>query len=106
MKNLKDYITEKKHSFKTLTDVEKFLDHWRDDETSWAYATDEIREIARMSREYLHEFDEVEVEPIDFKAIKTPAEWNSEGKKFILKNLKAMSKDAMTAFMKELNDRF
>ena len=106
MKTLKNFITERKHSFKTIKDVESFLSKWKDNETSWAHATDEIRDIAKMTRQYLHEYDEVDVEAIDFKAIKNPAEWNSRGKEYILKNIKAMSNTASAAFMQELNTMF
>lgn len=64
--------------------IAKFLERFPSNTTSWADATDEVREMARMAREFLEEFEGVIVEPVDFRAIKTPAEWNVKGRAFIL----------------------
>ena len=47
------------------TKIEKFLAHFSKDATSWAQATDEVRDLARTSREYLADYDGVIVEPMD-----------------------------------------
>ncbi len=61
------------------------------DATCWSQATDEIREISRMSRILLEEIDGIIVEAVDFRAIRTPAEWNRKGRESILANMEKMS---------------
>ena len=104
MKALKNYINEGKHTFKTIEDVEKYLSKFKDDETSWKGATDEIMDIARWSREHLEEFDGIKQDAIVFKNLKTPAEWNKTGKNYILDNLRKMSNNTQNEFFKHLND--
>lgn len=106
MKNIKDYITESLMRFKDLEDVQNYLDQFKDDETSWRGATDEIRDIARYSREFLQEFDNIKIDAIDFRAIKTPSEWNTMGKKYILNNITQMSKSTQNRFFKHLSEFF
>lgn len=65
-------------------EIEKFLEQFPTDATSWAQATDEVRDLARFAREHLEEYDGVIVEPVDFRHAKTPAEWNTKGRAFIL----------------------
>lgn len=105
MKTLKTYINEGKHTFKTIDDVETFLAKFRDDETSWKGATDEIMDIARWSREHLEEFDGIKQDAIAFKNLKTPAEWNKTYKNYILDAMKKMSDGTQKEFIKYLNDR-
>lgn len=106
MKNLKEYLFESTFKFKKIEDVQKYLDKFRDDETSWRGATDELRDIARYSREFLAELDDVEVDVLDFKSFKTPAEWNATSKKYIMDNISKMSKLAQTKFLAHINDRY
>ncbi len=65
------------------------------DATCWSQATDEIREISRMSRILLEEIDGIVVETVDFRAIRTPAEWNKKGRESILANMEKMSNAAL-----------
>lgn len=106
MISLTQYITESFFKFKSLDDVQKYLDKFKDDETSWRGATDELRDIARESREILLDLDGIEVEAINFKALKTPSEWNTVAKNYIINNIKQMSKSTQNTFFKNLNDRF
>ena len=39
--------------------IEKFLEQFPTDATSWRQATDEVRDLARASREMLDEYDDV-----------------------------------------------
>ena len=87
MKNLGDYY-------------EKF----KDDETSWRGATDEVMDLARYSREFLEEFDNIKVDAIEFKKLKTPAEWNKTAKQYILANIEKMSDEKYKDFAKQLID--
>jgi hypothetical protein len=106
MKTLKECLFESTFKFKKIEDVQKYLDKFRDDETSWRGATDELKDIARYSREFLADYDEVEIEALDFKSFKTPAEWNSTSKKYIMDNISKMSKLAQTKFLAYINDRY
>lgn len=106
MKNLTEYLFESTFKFKKIEDVQKYLDKFRDDETSWKGATDELRDIARYTREFLAELDNVEIDALDFKAFKTPAEWNTTSKKYIMDNISKMSKLTQTKFLSHINDRY
>ena len=88
------------------TKIEKFLEKFPKDATSWADATDEIRDLSRESREYLEECDGVEVEPVDFKACKTPAEWNTKGRESILANFDKMRPTTQKAFYERFREWF
>lgn len=91
---------------KTLKDMKVFLDKFRDDETSWKGATDELMDIARLTREYLEEYDNIKVEEINFKRLKTPSEWNTTWKRYISDNLKQMSASTQDLLLKQLNKSF
>ena len=106
MKTLKEYLVESAFKFKKIEDVQKYLDKFRDDETSWRGATDELRDIARYSREFLAEYDNIEIDALDFKSFKTPAKWNSTSKKYIMDNIGKMSKLAQGKFLNYISDRY
>ena len=42
--------------------LENFLDQFPTNATSWSQATDEVYDLARTSREFLDEYDDVKVE--------------------------------------------
>ena len=73
-----------------LHKIEKFLEQFPTDATSWREATDEVRDLARASREMLDEYDDIKVEAVDFTTIRTPAEWNTLGRESILRNYDMM----------------
>lgn len=73
------------------TKIEKFLERFPKDAACWSQATDEVRDMARKVRELLEEYEGVIVESVDFRAVKTPAEWNAEGREFILTNFDRMT---------------
>ena len=87
-------------------EIEQFLEQFPTDATSWAQATDEVRELARMAREHLEELEEVIVEPVDFRHAKTPAEWNSRGRAFILTCFDRMQGQTRRAFYERFKDWF
>ncbi len=80
------------------TKIEQFLEKFPKDTTSWADATDEIRDLSRESRLFLEDLDEVTVEPVDFETIKTPAEWNTKGRESILANFERMTPATQRSF--------
>lgn len=104
MKNITNFITEKLHQFKTLEDIEKYLTKFKDDETSWKGATDEVMDMARWTREYLEELDNIKVDAIQFKNLKTPSEWNTVSKNYILNNFKKMSNSTQKEFLKYISN--
>lgn len=73
--------------------IENFISKFPDNATCWSQATDEIRDLARTAKEYYNEIDldllseEVEEgqgqQPLNFRALKTPSEWNTQGKVYI-----------------------
>lgn len=73
------------------TNIERFLERFPKNATNWSQATDEVRDMAREARELLEEYEGVIVEPINFRNIETPAQWNTEGRDSILANFDRMS---------------
>ena len=63
--------------------IKNYLSRFPDDAKSWAQSTEEVRDLARSAREHLEDLQDIKLEPVDFRAIKTPSEWNKKGKQFI-----------------------
>ena len=89
-----------------LHKIEKFLEQFPTDATSWAQATDEVRELARASREMLNEYDDIQVEAVDFTATRTPSEWNTLGREAILRNYDMMRPRTQILFYERFEDWF
>ena len=89
-----------------LHKIEKFLEQFPTDATSWREATDEVRELARASREMLDEYDDIKVEAVDFTATRTPAEWNALGREAILRNYDMMRPRTQILFYERFEDWF
>ena len=89
-----------------LHKIEKFLEQFPTDATSWVQATDEVRELARASREMLDEYDDIKVEAVDFTTIRTPAEWNTLGREAILRNYDMMRPRTQILFYERFEDWF
>ena len=89
-----------------LHKIEKFLKQFPTNATSWVQATDEVRELARASREMLDEYDDIKVEAVDFTAIRTPAEWNTLGREAILRNYDMMRPRTQILFYERFEDWF
>ena len=89
-----------------LHKIEKFLEQFPTDATSWTQATDEVRELARASREMLDEYDDIKVEAVDFTAIRTPAEWNTLGREAILRNYDMMRPRTQILLYERFEDWF
>lgn len=86
-----------------------FLDKFPDNTQSWAEATDEIVDMAREAREFHTEYDldmlrdewktnPKAPQPLDFRKLKSPSKWNTEGKKYILDMWDKMGDHAKDAF--------
>ena len=86
--------------------IEKFLEQFPTDATSWVQATDEVRDLARASREMLDEYDDIKVEAVDFTAIRTPAEWNTRAREAILRNYDMMRPRTQLLFFERFKDWF
>ena len=89
-----------------LHKIEKFLEQLPINATSWAQATDEARELARASREMLDEYDDIQVEAVDFTATHTPAEWNTLSREAILRNYDLMRPRTQILFYERFEDWF
>ena len=86
--------------------IEKFLEQFPTDATSWSQATDEIRDLSRASREMLNEYDDIQVEAVDFTATRTPAEWNTKAREAILRNYDLMRPRTQLLFFERFEDWF
>lgn len=93
----------------------KFLEKFPNNTQSWSEATDEIRDIARGARESHTEldldllYDEWETnpeapQPLDFRKLKSPSAWNTEGKKYIIEMLDKMGAEAANSFFDDYED--
>ena len=89
-----------------LHKIEKFLEQFPTDATNWREATDEVRELARASREMLDEYDDIQVEAVDFTATRTPAEWNTLSREAILRNYDMMRPRTQILFYERFEDWF
>lgn len=87
-------------------EIEKFLEQFPTDAANWAQATDEVRDLARFAREYLEEYEGVIVEPVDFRHAKTPAEWNTKGRAFILGSFERMQERTRKAYYEKFRAYF
>ena len=86
--------------------IEKFLEQFPTDATSWVQATDEVRDLARASREMLDEYDDIKVEAVDFTVTRTPAEWNTLGRESILRNYDMMRPRTQQLFYEQFENWF
>ena len=89
-----------------LNKIERFLDKFPTNATSWREATDEVRDLARASREMLDEYDDIKVEAVDFTAIRTPAEWNTRAREAVMRNYDMMSPRTQMLFFERFEDWF
>ena len=89
-----------------LNKIEKFLEQFPTDATSWVQATDEVRDLARASREMLDEYDDIKVEAVDFTAIRTPAEWNTRAREAVMRNYDMMRPRTQMLFFERFEDWF
>lgn len=97
-------------TLKITKKIETFLNQFPNDAKSWNAATDEVRDLARGAKQFYNELDldllEEEVEagqgqqPLDFRAFKTPAEWNTKGKAYIMEVWTKMSEATKEDFFK------
>jgi len=73
---------------------------------SWSQATDEIRDIARLARITYLEIDEKEFPALDFKSLKTPSDWNTQGRFYISDMYFRMSDEAKKIFLETFEETF
>lgn len=89
-----------------LHKIEKFLEQFLTDATSWSQATDEVYDLARTSREFLDEYDDVKVEAVDFATLDTPAKWNSVCREAIWRNYDLMRPHTQLLFHDDFTERY
>ena len=104
--NLVNYL--KRVKLQTREDLVRFLDdNFDSSATGWKFSNSgELMDISRISREYVEEYDGIKVDPVDFRSIKQPNIWNTEGKLSVLNNFDKMSKNTQKRFLKELSEMF
>lgn len=94
----------------TKSDGTKVDGHWReisgfmkkypDNATSWAQADDGMRDLSRIARETINEQQGMNIESMNFREFKTPAEWNKKSKAFVKKVYKKMTPETKKVFFK------
>ena len=89
-----------------LNKIERFLDKFPTNATSWREATDEVRDLAQVSREMLDEYDGIKVEAVDFTATRTPAEWNTRAREAVMRNYDMMRPRTQMLFFERFEDWF
>ena len=89
-----------------LNKIERFLDKFPTNATSWREATDEVRDLAQASREMLDEYDDIKVEAVDFTATRTPAEWNTRAREAVMRNYDMMRPRTQMLFFERFEDWF
>jgi hypothetical protein len=70
----------------------EYLNQFPNDATSWAQATDEVRDLARTIKEFYNDEELDKVEPCDFRFITKPSVWNTKGKNYIFEVYSKMNK--------------
>jgi hypothetical protein len=84
----------------------KYLELFPNDAKSWNQATDELRDIARMSRMTYLEVDEKDYPALDYKQLKSPGEWNTKSKSYIKEMYTRMSNKAKKEFLDNFEETF
>jgi hypothetical protein len=69
-------------------------------------ATDEVYDLARISRKFLDEFDDIKVEAVDFATLDTPAKWNSVCREAIWRNYDLMRPRTQLLFHDYFMERY
>lgn len=65
--------------------------------TCWSQATDEVRDMARYARDGILGLDEFHA--IDFRLLRSPAEWNTNGINGIIKFYEMMDDSQKQSFI-------
>ena len=86
--------------------IEKFLDQFPTDATTWTQATDEVYDLARTSREFLDDYDDVKVEAVDSATLDIPAKWNSVCREAIGRNYDLMCPHTQLLFHDYFTERY
>ena len=86
--------------------LENFLEQFPTNATCWSQATDEVYYLARTSREFLDEYDDVKVEAVDFATLDTPAKWNSVCREAIWRNYDLMCPHTQLLFHDYFTERY
>lgn len=86
--------------------VSNFFKQFPRNAKNWADATDEVKEIARLARETYEEIDGVKIQPIPWKSLSSPSEWNSKYQDYTFKVYSKMSEAAKTEFVRQAKQYF
>lgn len=96
--------------------LESIFSEFPNDAKSWAESTEELRDIARSAKEHYNYIDlnliddEVEsgkgIQPLDFRKLNTPSEWNTKAKEYIKMVVNKMSDSTKEQFYDDIKDMF
>lgn len=110
---ISEHKEKKSSNSSTHPVIDKIFEKYPDNATSWAQADDAIRDMARTAKEYYNELDldltskEVEegkgLQPLNFRELKTPSEWNIQGKKYIREAYSKMSDSTKKAYIENFS---
>lgn len=100
-----------------LSPFKKMFAKFPRDAKSWSQATDEMRDMAKLARQYYNELeldltdDEVEdegkgIQSLNFRSFKTPSEWNSKAQDFIIMVYNKMSPQIKKEFLVRCKELF
>lgn len=88
----------------TFDDLQSFLSMFPVSAKSWRFATDEVKEIARMAYEALL-WEDGKVFDLDYaEAEQSPSQWNTIFREYIEDAYVAMSQKARTSFLESVSD--
>ena len=63
--------------------IKNYMAEFPNNATSWAQATDEIRDLAHSVRTTYNECREADIKSLNFRSFKKPSDWNTNAKKQI-----------------------
>jgi len=86
--------------------LKKYLSQFPNNAKNWNQATDEVREIAKLVKEYYNEYENKNILACNFKLFATPSKWNTEGKKYIFRIYDKMDNITKKEFNKKLKDLY
>lgn len=88
----------------TFDDLQSFLSMFPVSAKSWRFATDEVKDVARMAFDALFYVDG-KVLDLDYaEAEQSPSQWNTVFREYIEDAYAAMSQKARTSFLESVSD--
>lgn len=89
--------------------LDKYLSSFPDNATDWNQATDEIRDICKYAREFYNEYQgEIDgyVQPLNYKSITDPSDWNTLSKLYLEEIYSKMNQETKEQYISFVTDHF